>query len=102
MPENHGCPNLFPPNHWSRRVKDQLWRDYGPPADRDKFTYGHDRNSNRTSKDLTLTTGKDEKYTYDNLNRLTAYDRGMLSGGNITSRPVRNGNLGASRLDRTA
>ncbi|MGB3194927.1 MAG: helix-turn-helix domain-containing protein, partial [Phycisphaerae bacterium] len=24
MPENHGCPNLFLPNHWSRHVKSAL------------------------------------------------------------------------------
>ena len=24
MPENHGCPNLFLPDHWSRRVKSAL------------------------------------------------------------------------------
>jgi len=23
-PENHGCPNLFLPNHWSRHVKSDL------------------------------------------------------------------------------
>jgi len=71
------------------RVVQQLWRDYGASEDRDKFIYTYDRNSNRTSKDLTLVAGEDEKYTYDNLNRLTAYDRGTLSGGNITSK-VRN------------
>jgi RHS repeat-associated protein len=72
------------------RVKKQLWRYHGgTPADRDRFEYTYDRNSNRPSKDLTLTAGKDEKYTYDNLNRLTSYDRGTLSGGDITS-PVRN------------
>jgi len=24
LPENHGCPNLFLPNHWSRHVKSAL------------------------------------------------------------------------------
>ena len=24
MPENHGCPNLFLPDHWSRHVKAAL------------------------------------------------------------------------------
>ena len=24
MPENHGCPNLFLPDHWSRHVKSAL------------------------------------------------------------------------------
>ena len=48
------------------RIVQQLSRYYGgTPADRDKFLYTYDRNSNRTTKDLTLATGKDEKYTYD-------------------------------------
>jgi len=59
LPENHGCPNLFLPNHWSRRVKDQLWRDYGAPADRDKFTYTYDRNSNRLYRENTVTADLD-------------------------------------------
>ncbi|MCX5647512.1 MAG: hypothetical protein NTX40_00200 [Planctomycetota bacterium] len=78
------------------RTKQQLWRYYGgTPADLDRFEYTYDRNSNRTSKDLTLTTGKDEKYAYDNLNRLTSYDRGTLSGGDITNK-VRNEAWGLS------
>jgi len=78
------------------RTKQQLWRYYGgTPADRDRFEYSYDRNSNRTSKDLTLTAGKDEKYAYDNLNRLTSYDRGTLSGGDITNK-VRNEAWGLS------
>ena len=24
MPENHGCPNLFLPDHWSHHVKSAL------------------------------------------------------------------------------
>jgi len=72
------------------RIVQQLWRYYGgTPADRDKFIYTYDRNSNRTTKDLTLTAGLDEKYAYDSLNRLTSYDRGTLDSGNITSK-VRN------------
>jgi len=80
LPENHGCPNLFLPNHWSRRVKDQLWRDYGAPADRDKFTYTYDRNSNRLYRENTGTADLDELYAYDNLNRLTTFHRGDLDG----------------------
>jgi hypothetical protein len=59
------------------RVVQQLWRDYGASEDRDKFLYTYDRNSSRTAKDLTLTTFMDEKYTYDNLNRLTGYGFGF-------------------------
>ena len=63
------------------RVVQQLWRYYGgTPADRDKFLYAYDRNSNRATKDLTLTAGLDEKYAYDSLNRLTSYDRSDFRG----------------------
>ena len=79
------------------RVVDQRWYDYGVPEDRDRFSYAYDYNSNRTSKDLSLTTGKDEKYTYDGLDRLTSYDRGTLSGGDITSK-VRNEAWGLSAV----
>lgn len=36
----------------------------------DDFAYTYDRSSNRLTRDLSLTTGLDEKYTYDDLNRL--------------------------------
>ena len=56
---------------------------------KDEYKYGYDAAGNRTYRDNTQTTGKDEKYTYDNLDRLTSYDRGTLSSGSITSK-VRN------------
>jgi len=62
------------------RVVQQLWRDYGASEDRDKFAYGYDRNSNRKWREVVPTSLKDEFYTYDNLNRLTAYSRGDLTG----------------------
>jgi len=65
-------------------VTPQLWRAYTTAANRDLFAYAYDHNSNRTSRDLTLTTGLDETYDYDNLNRLTEFDHGTLSGGTIT------------------
>ncbi|WP_428940632.1 RHS repeat-associated core domain-containing protein [Fontivita pretiosa] len=61
------------------RVVDQLWRDYGASADRERFGHGYDRNSNRVYRDHTVTSGKDEYYAYDNLNRLTSMDRGDLN-----------------------
>ncbi|MCY2929466.1 MAG: RHS repeat-associated core domain-containing protein [Planctomycetota bacterium] len=36
-----------------------------------------------------MAVGKDEKYTYDDLNRLVKSERGTLSGGNITSNKAR-------------
>jgi RHS repeat-associated protein len=64
-----------------------LWRRYaqGNEADVDKFTYGYDKNSNRLWKENVvpgeLETPKhlDELYAYDELNRLTAADRGNLN-----------------------
>ena len=56
------------------RVVDQRWVKNGT-TDVDRFTYAYDRNSNRTSKDNTLDSDFDETYAYDNLNRLTTFDR---------------------------
>ena len=58
------------------RVVDQLWYDYGASADRDRFTYGYDRASNRLYRENTVASGKDEFYTYDDVNRLATFDRG--------------------------
>jgi len=68
------------------RVVSQTWYDYGASADRDRHEYTYDRASNRLTRDNTLTAGLDEKYTYDGLDRLTAVERGTLSGGSITSK----------------
>ena len=48
------------------------------PADRDKYTYGYDRNSNRLYRENTVTADLDELYAYDHLNRLTTFHRGDL------------------------
>ena len=61
------------------RVVDHLWYDYGASADRDRFTYGYDRASNRLYRENTVASGKDEFYTYDDVNRLATYDRGDLN-----------------------
>ncbi len=64
------------------RVVQQVWTDYGadPDDDIDKYTYGHDRNSNRLYRENTETSAKDELYAYDRLNRLTTFHRGNLNG----------------------
>jgi RHS repeat-associated protein len=63
------------------RVIDQRWKYYGgTSADRDRYTYGYDRNSNRQWKQNTVGSTLDEFYTYDNLNRLTVMKRGTLTG----------------------
>ena len=67
------------------RVVDQRWDDYTPTAAiRDRFQYAYDYASNRTYRDNTLTTGRDQYYTYDDLHRLTKFNRGTLSSGTIT------------------
>jgi len=64
------------------RVVDQLWYDYGASANRDRFTYGYDRASNRLYRENAVaTSGLDEYYTYDDVNRLATYDRGDLNAG---------------------
>jgi len=46
------------------RVVQQLWRDYGANADRDKFEYDYDRAGNRLYREHAVATAKDEHYTY--------------------------------------
>ena len=62
----------------------------GTPTAFDEYTPGYDLDSNRTWKQNTVGTAKDEYYTYDNLNRLTDMQRGTLNGSytGITGTPV--------------
>ena len=73
------------------RVVDQRWYDYGASADRDRYTYGYDRASNRLYRENTTASGKDEFYSYDGVNRLETFDRGDLNAGKtaISGTPVR-------------
>ena len=73
------------------RVVDQLWYDYGASANRDRFTHGYDRASNRLYRENTSVSGQDDYYTYDDANRLINYDRGDLNAGKtaISGTPVR-------------
>ena len=82
------------------RVVDQRWYDYGASADRDRYTYGYDRASNRTYRENTIASAKDEFYTYDAMNRLKTFDRGDLNAGKtaISGTPVREEDWG---LDMT-
>ncbi|TVS19590.1 MAG: hypothetical protein EA424_07965, partial [Planctomycetaceae bacterium] len=61
------------------RVIDHLWYAYGASADRDRYTYGYDRASNRLYRENTITSARDELYGYDGVNRLTAFQRGELN-----------------------
>ena len=47
--------------------------------DRDKYTYGYDRNSSRLYRENNVTGDKkDELYACDDLDRLTTFHRGNL------------------------
>jgi RHS repeat-associated protein len=72
------------------RIVDQRWYDYGASADRDRYTYGYDRASNRLYRENATASGKDEFYTYDRVNRLVNSDRGDLNAGKtaISGTPV--------------
>ena len=87
---------------WDRfgRVVDQRWYDYGASADRDRFTYGYDRDSNRLYRENPLVAAKDEFYSYDAVNRLATFDRGDLNVGKtaISGTPVKEEDWG---LDMT-
>jgi len=64
------------------RIVDQRWvTTGGSPTDLDRYKYGYDRDSNRLWKQNTVGSGRDEFYTYDHLNRLSAMQRGTLTGG---------------------
>ena len=82
------------------RVVDHLWYDYGASADRDRFTYGYDRASSRLYRENTVASGKDEYYSYDDVNRLTVFDRGDLNANKdaISGTPVKEEDWG---LDMT-
>ena len=73
------------------RVVDQKWYDYGASAERDRYTYGYDRASNRTYRENATAGGKDEFYTYDGVNRLVSLDRGDLNEARtaVSGTPVR-------------
>ncbi|NUQ65008.1 MAG: RHS repeat-associated core domain-containing protein, partial [Pirellulales bacterium] len=73
------------------RVVDHLWRDYGAGADRDRYTYGYDRASNRLYRENTTASAKDEFYGYDGIHRLASFDRGDLNAEKtaISGTPVR-------------
>jgi len=73
------------------RVVDHKWYDYGESEVRDQYRHGYDRASNRLYRENTITTGKDEYYTYDGINRLVTFDRGDLNAQKtaISGTPVR-------------
>jgi RHS repeat-associated protein len=85
------CDNSFSALDRFGRVVDQKWHDHGASEVRDQYRYGYDRAGNRLFRENTTTTGKDEFYGYDAINRLIAFDRGDLNAGKtaISGTPVR-------------
>lgn len=74
------------------RVTKQRWLD-SKGGVVDEFDYTYDEDGNRLTRDIGMagagsSDNYDEKYTYDALNQLTQFDRGVLSGGSIAS-PIR-------------
>ncbi len=67
------------------RVVDHLWYAYGVSVDLDRYTYGYDRASNRRYRENTLTTGRDELYGYDGVDRLIAFQHGDLNANKDSS-----------------
>jgi RHS repeat-associated protein len=65
------------------RVVDQLWT--GGSGVTDRFQYGYDEDSNRTFRDNLVDSNFGEAYTYDGLNQVATFARGVLSGGTISS-----------------
>jgi RHS repeat-associated protein len=61
------------------RVVDQRWTTSGGTT-KDRFQYGHDRDSNRLYKENLVDSTKSELYGYDGLNQITSFDRGTLNG----------------------
>ena len=63
------------------RIVDSRWSDYGASGDVDRIKYGYDRASNRTYREQTCDPNShhDEVYTYDDINRLTDFDRGTIN-----------------------
>jgi YD repeat-containing protein len=63
------------------RVIDQVWRNSSGSVI-DRYQYGYDRSGNRLFKNNLLDTALSELYSYDNLNQLTSFSRGVLSDAN--------------------
>ncbi len=60
------------------RVINNLWQNAGGAA-LDQIQYGYDQSSNRLWRHETVTTGNDELYAYDGLQRLIDMSRGDLT-----------------------
>ena len=73
------------------RVSNQPWSRYASPSQlMDRFYYTYDRVGNRLTKDIPTSVysgnDQDQKFVYDELNRLVQFEEGTLSGTTISSR----------------
>ena len=65
------------------RVIDQVWRSVaGSGTIMDRYQYGYDRTGNRLFRNNLVDSALSELYSYDNLNQLTDFARGVLSDAN--------------------
>jgi uncharacterized delta-60 repeat protein/RHS repeat-associated protein len=71
------------------RITDQYWStipdSLGSASAIDEFKYAYDADGNVLSKTNQVSASNSELYTYDNLNRLTGFSRGTISGGTIST-----------------
>ncbi len=67
------------------RIDDSYWYDYGSSADVDRIKYGYDRSGSRLWREnvvaRSLSKEFDEKYAYDEIQRLEHMGRGTLNSG---------------------
>lgn len=78
---NYDTNNNHQYSGWDRfgRVTDQSWTNIAASTTFDQYKYAYDKSGNRTYRQNTTTSGKDEFYTYDGLNRLDNMQRGTLN-----------------------
>ncbi|MEZ6131585.1 MAG: hypothetical protein R3C59_23185 [Planctomycetaceae bacterium] len=67
------------------RIDDSYWYDYGSSGDVDRIKYGYDRSGSRLWREnvvaRSLSKEFDEKYVYDQIQRLQEMGRGTLNSG---------------------
>jgi len=70
------------------RIVDQRYVD-GSGNVLQRYQYGYDEDGNRLwRQDLVHTSGHDEHYEYDSLNRLIRFQRGTLNGSHAITAPI--------------
>ncbi|MCC7290423.1 MAG: hypothetical protein IT449_00005, partial [Phycisphaerales bacterium] len=76
----HGTTGTYAGLDRFGRVVDMKFVNYaGSATNFDRATYTHDRNSNRTSLDRSVTPSRGQVFTYDRINRLTEAKTGIFN-----------------------